>query len=411
MDDKRLWLWLQSAVGYGWPHSAALLQQFGDAASVYAADEAALRRAGLSGAALKNLKNKSLTKADKIAKAVAKHGWRVLTPDDADYPDGWAGLPDLPLAVYVEGKLPDRHGRLTVTVVGTRKISDEGKHLTGGIAAGLAAAGCIVVGDTIAGGDEAAMAAVVEAGGCGIVLQPCGLDISYPKRGDKLREAVLSGGGALLSEFPPSTPVRRENYGLRNRLLATLSDAVLVTEAGEKSGTVRLAGMATAAGHEVLAVPGDRSQNAGCHKLIREGAMLVESSAEILRTFAPRYPLLDRQKGQDAEKAFLAALPPEPAKPKKQEPSVPPRERVRPYAIRQQTQPPPTVAAELPPLPTYLSDNAKAIGARLTAEPQSAEQLMEETALSMPQALTALTELELCGVAQSYPGGRYSRKG
>lgn len=410
MDDKVLWLWLQHAVGCGCPHSAALLQQFGDAASVYAAEEAALRRAGVSGALLRNLKNKSLAKAEKSWAAVVKNGWHVLTPDDETYPDGWAHLPDLPLAVYVDGTLPDRRGRLTVTVVGTRKISEEGRRLTGGIAAGLAAAGCLIVGDTIAGGDEAAMAAVVKAGGRGIVLQPCGLDVSYPKRGDELRGAVLAGGGAIVSEFPPATPVRRENYGLRNRLMATLSDVVLVTEAGEKSGTVRVANLATAAGHEVLAVPGDRAQNAGCHKLIREGATLVESSNEILRAFAPRYPLLDRQKGADAEKAYLASPPPKP-KPKPAFRPDPPRERVKPYAIRQQAQPAPTGTVEFPPLSEHLSENAKTIGARLTAEPRSAEQLMEDTALTMPQALTALTELELYGVAASFPGGRYSRKG
>ena len=410
MDDKVLWLWLQNAVGCGCPHSAALWQQFGDAASVYAADEAALRRAGVSGALLKNLKNKSLVKAEKIAAAVAKNGWHVLTPDDEAYPDGWANLPDLPLAVYVDGPLPDRSGRLTVTVVGTRKISEEGRHLTGGITAGLAAAGCLIVGDTIAGGDEAAMAAVVKVGGRAVILQPCGLDVSYPKRGDDLRNAVLAGGGTILSEFPPSTPVRRENYGLRNRLMATFSDVVLVTEAGEKSGTVRVANLATAAGHEVLAVPGDRAQNAGCHKLIREGATLVESSDEILRAYAPSYPRLDRQKGVDAEKAYLASPPPKP-KPKPAFRPDPPRERVKPYVIRQKAQPAPTETVAFPPLPEHLSENAKTIGIRLRAEPQSAEQLMEDTTLSMPQVLTALTELELYGVATGFPGGRYSRKG
>ena len=411
MESKRLWIWLQNAVGVGWTHSADLLQQFGDAAAVYAADESALRAAGLNGAALRNLKNKSLSKADKILKTVQKKGWQVLTPDEAAYPDGWAALPDLPLAVYVCGQLPDRAAFPTIAVVGTRKISEEGRRLTAALAAGLAAAGCTLVGDTIHGGDEVAMEAVVKVGGVGVILQPCGTDVDYPKKSDRLRTAVLTAGGAILSEFPPSTPVRRENYGLRNRLLATYADAVLVTEAGEKSGTLRLAGLAAASGREVLAVPGDRTQNAGCHKLIRDGAALVENCREILKVLVGRYPQLNSEKGMEAEKRSWAESPKSEPPKKERKPAKRP-EPIRPYVVRQQPQPAPA-SGEVTwgPLPDYLSDRAKTVAERLTAEPRSIEQLTEDTALSMPQAMTALTELELCGVAQSYPGGRYSRKG
>lgn len=411
MDNRIYWVWLQAALGCGYPHSGRLLRHLGNAERVWLADEETLRAAGLSGQTLKKLMNKALDKAGKQLRAALACGWQVWTPEMPEYPAPWKELSDLPVVLYAAGCWPaDWQDRPVLTVLATREISGDGLLLTGKMVAGLASAGAIIAGDTIAGGDAAVMAAVSSVGGCGILLQPCGLDVSYPKKTEALRDEILKGGGVMLSEFPAGTPVRRENYRVRNRLLASLPDAVIVTEAPEASGTLQVAGLAAAAGRDVLAVPGDRERHAGCHRLIRQGAVLVQNAVDVARELNAKFPSLDSQVVAAAERSYVPRPPkssPKPAtkKEKKPRPALRSQPAVKPLPAQ------PSPALSVADLPASISDNARCILPHLTGQPQGLEELTEKTPLSLPQAMMALTELELCGVAESHAGGRYSRKG
>lgn len=408
MDKRVYWVWLQTVVGCGWAHTARLLRRFGDAEGVWQADEAALREAGLTGTVLKRAMHKTLDKAEKQLHLALAQAWEVWTPDMPEFPSTWKALSDLPLVIYATDTMPFPHRtRPMVTVIATRKISEKGRRVTGKLAAGLAAAGVTIVGDTIEGGDATAMMAVAAVGGAGVIVQPCALDVTYPRKTAHIRQAVLDAGGVVLSEFPAGTAVRKEHFRMRNRLLATLGDALIVTEANEGSGTVTVAEMASAAGHEVYAVPGDPATNAGCHRLIRDGAVLVQNGKQAAMELADRYPALDVQLVDEAESAYVSKQPAQPEKSKKQAP-VPryARQPVTPI-VRPEPQPMPVVA-DLPP---ELSENAKCVATHLTASPQGLEELTEKTSLSLPQVMMALTELEVHGVAEKRAGSLYGRKG
>lgn len=411
MDKRIYWVWLQSALGCGYAHTGRLLRAFGSAERVWLADEKALRAAGLSGAALKKTMNKAVDKAGKQLRASLACGWQVWTPDMPEYPSPWKGLADPPLVIYATGALPaDWQERPVLTILATRKISTDGLLLTGRMAAGLATGGAIIAGDTISGGDAAVMAAVSSVGGCGVLLQPCGLDVSYPKTTEYLRDEIIKGGGVMLSEFPAGTPVRKENYRLRNRLLASLPHAVIVTEAPDLSGTLQVARLASSNGRDVFAVPGDLVLHAGCHQLIREQAMLVRGAEDVIRELSVKFPWLDMKLVANAESAYMPRPPKNPVKApakKRKVRAVPHREPPEIKVLPTE----PLPALSVADLPASISDNAKCILPHLTERPQGLEELTEKTPLSLPQAMMALTELELCGVAESHAGGRYSRKG
>lgn len=411
MDKRIYWVWLQQALGCGYAHTGRLLRTFGSAERVWLADEESLRAAGLTGTALKKAMNKAVDKAGKQLRAAVACGWQVWTPDMPEYPAPWKEIADPPLAIYATGTLPaDWQQRPVVTVLATRRISTNGLLLTGKIAAGLATGGVIIAGDTISGGDAAVMAAVASVGGCGILLQPCGLDVSYPKTTEYLRDEIVKGGGVMLSEFPAGTTVRKENYRLRNRLLAALPHAMIVTEAPDPSGTLQVARLASTNGRDVFAVPGDLVTHAGCHQLIREQAMLVRGAEDVARELSIKFPSLDVKLVANAEQAYVPRPPKTPVKAPAKKKSLRAVTRREPPEIKLlPTEPLPELSVA--DLPASISDNAKCILPHLTERPQGLEELTEKTPLSLPQAMMALTELELCGVAESHAGGRYSRKG
>ena len=209
---------------------------------------------------------------------------RVLTPADPGWPvDAFAGLADPPCALFARGALPPR-GAASVGIVGTRDATHYGLAFARELARDLATAGVWVVSGFALGIDGAAHGGCVDGGGTTLAVLGCGIDHPYPSAHLDLRDDLLAAGGGLLSEHAPGVEPRKHHFPRRNRLAAALVQALVVVEAPARSGALITARLALELGREVLAVPGNVGQRAraGCHRLLREGAALCESAADVL---------------------------------------------------------------------------------------------------------------------------------
>jgi DNA processing protein len=208
-------------------------------------------------------------------------GIDLVTPADPTYPPLLAAIADPPLALWTSG--PGAWGPRSVAIVGSRTATPGALAVATELSRGLAARGYVIVSGMAAGVDGAAHAAALDVEGATVAVLGCGLDRVYPGRHAGLQAAV-KGRGRLVSEFPPATGPRAWHFPLRNRIIAGLSQAVVVIEASRKSGSLITARLALAYDREVMAVPGSvaSGRSGGCHALIRDGARLVESVRDVV---------------------------------------------------------------------------------------------------------------------------------
>ena len=178
--------------------------------------------------------------------------------------------------------------RPALAIVGSRAATAGGCANAASFARAMAATGLCVASGLAAGIDGAAHQAALEAGGATVAVLGTGPDVAYPVRHRPLLERIAAEG-AVASEHLPGTGPLRQHFPSRNRILAGLSLGVLVVEAAERSGALVTARLAAEAGREVFALPGSihNPMARGCHRLLREGAALVESPAEVLEALAP----------------------------------------------------------------------------------------------------------------------------
>jgi len=198
------------------------------------------------------------------------------------YPDKLCSLPDPPAALYVKGNLPEPNTP-AVAVIGTRKCSGYGSAMAKQLGARLAEKGIAVISGMARGIDGIGQRAVCEAGGFTYAILGCGVDIIYPPENGQLYRQIMMKGGIISEYFPGSQP-KAGQFPARNRIISGLSDAVVVVEAKEKSGTMITVDMALEQGREVYAVPGrlvDYSSS-GCNRLIKQGAGLIISVDEFV---------------------------------------------------------------------------------------------------------------------------------
>jgi DNA processing protein len=203
----------------------------------------------------------------------------------AAFPELLSQIPDPPKQLYVLGdSLETLLARPRLAVVGSRKASPYGLHVTHSLTRELAEQGMVIVSGLALGIDGAAHQAALEAGGLTIAVLPCGLDRIYPSTNRSLALKILEKGGALVSEYPEATEPRKENFIARNRLISGLSDGVLIPEAAAKSGSLHTAGFALEQGRAVMAVPGNITSlnSAGTNNLIKTGATPIHRTEDVL---------------------------------------------------------------------------------------------------------------------------------
>jgi DNA processing protein len=288
-------------------------------------------------------------------------GIAIVPFTNPNYPARLRTIADPPPFLYVKGNILTDDDK-AVAIVGSRSASEYGRRVARDLARGLASLGFTVVSGMARGIDASAHESALQAGGRTIAVLGSGVERAYPAEHETLYRRI-GENGAVLSELPIGTRPLAFNFPARNRLISGLSLGVVVVEATEKSGSLITATLAVEQGREVFAVPGEvgSSRSRGAHRLIRQGAKLVESVDDIIEEIAPQ--LLDRT-GSATQRA----------------PRV---------------------------LPQNASDATRTIFALLQENTLQVDQVIERTGMSAAQVLETLLDLELQGLLRQLPGKIY----
>ncbi|MCE5232917.1 MAG: DNA-processing protein DprA [Mizugakiibacter sp.] len=374
-DDQRAWLTLLRAPGVG----AATLRGWlartgGDAVAALAAAARPRGEPRPDAQALAWLTAPDAARLDADLAWLAEPGHRLLRCTDPDFPPQLADTAQAPAALFVAGDAALLL-RPQVAIVGARSADAAGLATARSFARVLAAAGFVVTSGLAEGIDGAAHAGALDAGGTTVAVMGTGPDLVYP-RTHRALAARIAAAGALVSEFPPGTTARPEFFPRRNRLIAGLALGTLVVQASLRSGSLITARLAAEQGREVFAVPGSihNPLARGCHRLIREGAKLVETAEEVVEELAPLAHSLGL-----ALAARLAAAEP-------------------------------GTAAAAPASGGWRDDPD--YGRLLDAlghDPAALDELVIRTGLAPAALSSMLLMLELEGVVAGQPGGRYQR--
>jgi DNA processing protein len=277
MDDPRPWLTLARVPGLHAGH----LGPVADPLALAAESRGALASLGFGDAAITALRHPDDHAIDRDETWLAGANRRLVAWGSPDYPPLLAAIADAPLVLFVEGSaaalcLPQ------LAIVGSRNPTQLGRDTAQQFAQHLAAAGLAITSGLALGIDGAAHRGALAAAGRTIAVLGCGLDVLYPREHASLA-LEIAASGALVSEMPTGTPPLRQHFPRRNRLISGLSVGTLVVEAALQSGSLITARLASEQGREVFAIPGSihNPMARGCHRLIRQGAKLVETVDDI----------------------------------------------------------------------------------------------------------------------------------
>lgn len=269
--------------GLGRSRIPDLINALGSARAVFEASAATLTATGLcTPRAVQNfISNRDARLPQRLDYFCRHNGVQILAYTGTDYPQSLQNLSDKPLVLYVKGELPQANYALAI--VGSRRCTEYGVRAAACFAQAMTREGIPIISGGAKGIDTAAHEACLQAGGTTVAVLGCGLDIVYPSENAKLF-ARIAEHGALVTEYPPGVPPAAANFPARNRIIVGLSQAVLVAEAGKRSGAVITANIAADEGREVYCVPGNifDGSSIGCHELIRTGAKLVDMPQDIL---------------------------------------------------------------------------------------------------------------------------------
>jgi len=279
------WLRLDQADGVGCRSAHALLAVFGTPGAILRAGPAALSShvtPAQARALCAPVRPELATLIAATLAWLAEPGHHLVTFHDPLYPPALAEIADPPLLLYVSGRI-DLLAQPLVAVVGSRNASVQGRVDAESFAAALSGAGLCVVSGLALGIDTAAHEGALRGAGSTIAVVGTGLDRVYPARNRALAHRI-AGHGCIVSEYALGTPPLAANFPRRNRIISGLAAGVLVVEAAAQSGSLITAQMAAEQGREVFALPGSihSALTKGCHRLIREGAQLVETVDDVL---------------------------------------------------------------------------------------------------------------------------------
>lgn len=368
MDELTAWLSLAHVPGLHIGTLRSLLENAGSAAALVAAKPATLHEWGASDCVIRALQSDRTQILDQHRRWLDQPGRDFVFWGHSAYPPLLAELSDAPLALYVEGDASVlSHPQLAM--VGARNPTPLGRENADAFAAHLASCGFVITSGLALGIDAASHRGALRAGGKTVAVCGTGLDIDYPREHKELRTSIAAQG-ALVSEFPLGTPPHKSNFPRRNRIISGLTLGTLVVEAAVQSGSLITARLAAEQGREVFAIPGSihNPLARGCHRLIRQGAKLVETADDIFAEL----------------RAVAGVLLREPAR---------------------QSAP-----AKDAPAPSALDKEYEILLDALGFEPASIDVLIARTGFKADAVASMLLILELENRIESCPGGLYVRR-
>lgn len=285
-ESLKAWLTLSLIRGLGGEGARHLLREFGSPEAVLAAPKSSLNlfvKPDVASAVAKGIADDEL--ATTFAWLIDSQN-HIVTLGDSDYPQALLNIVDPPLLLYVKGRC-DLLNRTAIAIVGSRHATPQGINNAEEFANSLSNAGLCVISGMAHGIDAAAHRGALQGQGSSIAVFGTGLDKVYPAANRDLAHA-LAKQGTLISEFPLGTPPVGSNFPRRNRIISGMSIGCLIVEASLQSGSLITARQAMEQGRDVFAIPGSihSPQSRGCHKLIKQGAKLVETAQDILEELA-----------------------------------------------------------------------------------------------------------------------------
>lgn len=308
-SEHDAWTALASVDGLGPVSFGALVRAFGSASAVLGAAAGShgtarlVAAAGTEGLALDPEVAAAIGRAGDDAPAILARigalGLATITIEEDAYPTRLRRIEVPPPVLFVHGDTAVLETPRPVAIVGTRRPTDDGRRTAARLAGSLAASGATVLSGLAIGIDGAAHAGALQAGGTTVAVLGSGHARLYPRVHAGLAAEIVRTGGAVIAELPPDTPPRPAGFPRRNRIIAGLSDATLVVEAGARSGALITASWALEQGRRVFVVPGpiERPQSVGCNRLLRTAAgevSIVAGADELIEDLGYGVPVATR---------------------------------------------------------------------------------------------------------------------
>lgn len=393
MAAIKYWLWLANLPRLGSQMKLTLLEHFGEPDKIYYGDkEEYFHVKGMTRPIAEALENKNLESADRILGDCDRLGLRIITRQDAEYPDRLRNIYDPPLLLYVQGRMPRFDEEVAIAMVGTRRASPYALEMGEKLAFQMAGLGAVIVSGLASGGDASAHRGALRAGGFTAAVIGGGHDVIYPRENQYLYEDIAARG-VILSEYPPGTEHIGGHFPVRNRIISGLSLGVVVLEAPAKSGTLITAGRALDQGRDVFAIPGRVGDQrcAGSNQLLRDGAGVVTDAWDVLGHYAGQFPHKIRSLRMEEPRRFGGGAPEE--KPEKK-PAKKPAQPEKPLLDLSEDH--------------GLTDDQLRIVRALDGRTVQVDDLVEETQIPTRRVLSALTVLELDRIVTQESGKRFS---
>ena len=298
--EKRYWIWLSLIKGLGLKRKKQLLEIYKTPEKIYTLNKNDLLKIkGIGNETINNILDKKIRKeVDKHISYMLKNNINIISIQDKEYPNNLKEIYDFPISLYIKGN-KDILNNKNIAIIGCREASDYGKKAAKYFGYNLAKEGINIVSGLAKGVDSYShignLCALMEKSypqadkliKCGkpIAVVGNGLDMVYPAENKKLEKKIIELGGCIISEYPLGTKPSKMSFPARNRIISGISNAVLVIEAKEKSGTLITVDFALEQGRDVFVVPGNINSinSVGTNDLIKQGASLVTNFKEILK--------------------------------------------------------------------------------------------------------------------------------
>jgi DNA processing protein len=382
------WLALRRARGVGPRTCKLLIEKFGAPEKIFQLTSEEIAAAGVPRNTARSITEfRDFEALEKELCELPNIGARLIKWSDADYPSNLRQIADPPPFLFVRGPAQLTDGNC-IAVVGARMAQRLGLE--------LAAKGFTVVSGLARGIDGEAHQGALDAHGKTLAVLGCGVDVIYPAEHRKLAEAIIAGGGALISELPIGTQPLAENFPTRNRILSGLCLGVVIVEAAEKSGSLITARMALEQDRQVFAVPGSplSGKTRGSNRLLKEGAKLVECVEDVVEELAPQ--MIGAGRPRVAERTPVAPIEQVPAPPTS-------NTTARPEVVWVTQSPEDAKSLEGPiDSTTTILNNLK------ESDRLHVDSIIESSGLNAQTVLRLLLELELEGRVTQHPGKLFS---
>jgi DNA processing protein len=308
-NSLRDWIALTFVTGVGSRTAATLIDKFGSPGLIFESGSHALESAGLKREAIDDIKSsETRERAVHEIEELARLGAEALTLTDERYPKLLRETYDPPIVIYCLGDSTAAFSQPTVAIIGSRRCSTYGRNVAEKLSRELAERGVTVVSGLARGIDSAAHRGALEGRGLTVGVMGTGLDAVYPKENRKLAERIVEKG-ALVTEFPLTTPPVSQNFPFRNRVISGLSLGVMVVEGAERSGSLITARLAYEQGRDVFAVPGNitSAKSFGPNYLIKDGAKLVQTWRDVIEELPAdmKATILSAERGESRTKQIV----------------------------------------------------------------------------------------------------------